>query len=65
MRIFLLSIYDVTKSGGLSTYVKNIAAEYARQGDEVEIITPVHSRKTIYRFAQLLGKALFVFNRRF
>lgn len=65
MRVFLLSIYDVTQSGGLSTYVHNLANEYSSSGDTSTIITPAHSEKPINKIVQTFGKIAYLINKRF
>lgn len=65
MKVFLLSIYDVSKSGGLSTYVQNLANAYQKDGDHSVIITPNNPWGIIYSIAIFIAKALYVLNKRY
>ncbi|MFN0149856.1 MAG: glycosyltransferase family 4 protein [bacterium] len=44
MRILLVSIYDVARSGGLSSHVEEVASAFSAAGHTVRVLTPYTAR---------------------
>lgn len=61
-KIFVITIYDINKSWGLSTYVKNINNLYLSNWIKSEIITPYSTNSILNSFIILFSKIIYLLN---
>ncbi|MDD5213796.1 MAG: glycosyltransferase family 4 protein [Candidatus Gracilibacteria bacterium] len=61
-KIFVITIYDINKSGGLSTYVKNLNNLYLSNGVNSEIVTPYSINSIFNLFIIFISKIIYLIN---